>query len=648
MTTSAGPSLRELDDDSFAARYGADRFTASVLGNRMRYIVEHMSTGILRNAFSLILRDWYDFNATITGPPEQNYPMPAVGKSLAAFFGTMSEAVRNVIEEFGPDELRPGDVIIANDPYRVGNHVNDLCFIRPVFFAGRVVSFVTIRAHQIDMGGVVPAGFSATKRNVYETGLALGPVALYRDDEPVHSTFNVILDNARFGAVLLPDIKTIVQSLRLGERLIVESVERYGAEAYLGAIRYAVDASAESMAAALATVPDGLYTATESIDADGVDASIEYRIQLALTKRGDRLEIDFSGTSPQARTSINAAAWDVKCAVVVALKCLIDPTQPYTSGACRNIDMVIPPGTVISAQPPDGAVFLYWEATQPVIRGVLRALADALGERALGGEFGSLSLHNANGVHPNGTPWVGIAQAGGEHGPWGANRHADADSYQSFYMVNSLDPATEAIETDIPTVLLRKEYAIDSAGPGANRGGAAVRKDSLYSVAAEHWSNPLATKTATGLGVNGGRDGGLGAVWLFQPEVARIAERADLLPVDEDIYAGSTPIAGILDPQRKTRSPDGEYFYFASTPIWRTAPGAVFRYQTNGGGGWGDPLTRDPVRVRADVRDEYVSIDGAYRDYGVVITGDPQYDPEGLRVDTEATEQRRAELRAQK
>ncbi|MDN5938484.1 MAG: hypothetical protein L0H83_07450, partial [Salinisphaera sp.] len=135
---------------------------------------------------------------------------------------------------------------------------------------------------------------------------------------------------------------------------------------------------------------------------------------------------------------------------------------------------------------------------------------------------------------------------------------------------------------------------------------------------------------------------------LFQPEVARIAERADLLPVDEDIYAGSTPIAGILDPQRKTRSPDGEYFYFASTPIWRTAPGAVFRYQTNGGGGWGDPLTRDPVRVRADVRDEYVSIDGAYRDYGVVITGDPQYDPEGLRVDTEATEQRRAELRAQK
>jgi N-methylhydantoinase B len=649
VTAGTSASLRELDDEAFAARYDADRFTASVLGNRMRYIVEHMSTGILRNAFSLILRDWYDFNATISGPPEQNYPMPAVGKSLAAFFGTMSEAVRNTIEEFGRDEVRPGDVIVANDPYRVGNHVNDVCFIRPVFRGGRIVSFVSIRAHQLDIGGVVPAGFSATKRNVYETGLVLGPILLYRDDRPVASTFNLILDNARFGAVLLPDIKTIVASLLLGERLILESIDRYGVDAYLGAIRYAVDSSAESMAAALGRLPDGVYTASESIDADGVDASIEYRVRLTATKCGDRMEIDFSGTSPQARTSINAAALDAKCGVVMALKFLIDPTEPYSSGAFRNIDLVLPAGTIISAQPPDGAVFMYWESTQAVIRGLFRALAPALGERAVGGDYGSLSLHNANGVHPDGTPWVGTAKAGGEHGPWGATRHADGDSYQGFYQVNSLDPATEAIETDIPTVVLRKEYVIDSAGPGVNRGGAAARKDSLYPGAAEHWSNPLSTRTATGIGVNGGRDGALGAVWLFHPDVARVADRGDLLPIEEEIieeeiYAQSTPIAGVLDPRRKTLSADGEYFYFASTPVWHTEPGAVFRYQTNGGGGWGDPLARDPQRVCRDVRDEYVSIEGAYRDYGVVVVGDPLRDPEGVRVDFEATVRRRAEV----
>jgi N-methylhydantoinase B len=635
-------AIRDLDDAAFHERYGADRFTAAVLGNRMRYIVEHMSTGILRNAFSLILRDWYDFNATISGPAEQNYPMPAVGKSLAAFFGTMSEAVRNSVEEYGPERLREGDVLISNDPYRVGNHVNDVCFIRPVFHDGRVVSYVSIRAHQLDMGGIVPAGFSATKRNVYETGLVISPTLLYQAGEPVRSTFNLILDNARFGPIILPDIKTINQSLGLGERLIRQSIERYGLDAYLGAIRYAVDSSAESMALALAQVPDGHYTARESIDADGVDASVEYEVVVDVTKVGDRVEIDFSGTSPQARTCINAAALDAKCAVVMALKFLIDPTEPYTSGAFRTIDLVVPPGSVISAVPPDGAVFMYWESTQAIIRGIFRALEQALGERAVGGDYGSLSIHNANGVLPGGMPWVGTAQCGGEHGPWGATRHGDADSYQSFYQVNALDPATEAIESDIPALLLRKEYVIDSAGPGRHRGGAAVRKDTIYTTAAEHWSNPLSTRSATGIGVHGGRAGTQGAVWLFPPEVADLPARGELLGTDPEVYAAAVPVAGVLDPRTKTADPTGQYFYFASTPVWHTEPRSVFRYETNGGGGWGDPYARDPEKVRADVRDEYVSIEGALADYGVVVVGDPQRDPEGVRVDAEATQRHRA------
>ncbi|ODU07606.1 MAG: methylhydantoinase [Pseudonocardia sp. SCN 72-86] len=637
----ANASIRDLDDATFRARYGADRFTASVLGNRMRYIVEHMSTGILRNAFSLILRDWYDFNATISGPPELNYPMPAVGKSLAAFFGTMSEAVRNTVEEFGPSELREGDVLVSNDPYRVGNHVNDVCFIRPVFHESRVVSFVTIRAHQLDMGGIVPAGFSATKKNVYETGLVIAPTLLYRDGKPIRSTFNLILDNARFGAIILPDIKTITQSLALGERLIRQSIDRYGIEAYLGAIRYAVDSSAESMSIALAGVPDGRYSSRESIDADGIDDSVNYEVAVDVTKVGDRMEIDFSGTSPQARTCINAAALDAKCAVVMALKFLIDPTEPYTSGAFRSIDLVIPPGTVVSAVPPDGAVFMYWESTQAIIRGIFRALEQALGERAVGGDYGSLSIHNANGMI-GGVPWVGTAQCGGEHGPWGATRHGDADSYQSFYQVNALDPATEAIESDTPAVLLRKDYVIDSAGPGMHRGGAAVRKDTLYLTEAEHWSNPLSTRTATGIGVNRGRDGSQGAVWLFSPEAADVAGRADLLPTDPAVYANATPVAGVLDPRTHVSDADGQYFYFASTPVWHTEPRSLFRYETNGGGGWGDPFARDPQDVCDDVRDEYVSIAGALADYGVVVVGDPQRDPLGIRVDVEATEQTRA------
>lgn len=642
---STGKRIRDLDDAEFGAVYGTDRFTATVLSSRRRYIVDHMAADLMNNAFSMILRDWYDFVATISGPPDMNYPMPTIGSSLMLFSGTMAEAVRNTIEEFGPENVRPGDVIVANDPYRQGTHVNDVCFIRPVFHKARLVSFIAMRAHQLDMGGIVPAGFSGTKRDVYENGLVIPPVLLYRDDKPVPSTFNFIFDNARFCALLLPDIKTIYQSLLLGERLLKESLDRYGVDTYLGSIQYSCDVSADSMREAIRTkIPDGVYTAVEHVDADGIDQTREYEIQLSITKKGENLEIDLSGTSEQARTCINATVLDAKTAVGMALKMLIEHDTPFTSGVFRTIDLVIPPGTILSATPPNGAVFLYWESTMPLLTAMYRALSAALGSEAIGGDYGSLMIHNGNGVGPDGIPWVTTAQCGGEHGPWGGTKYADGDSYTVEHMLNNIDPATEAIEADVPVVVLRKEYTADTAGPGKNRGGAAVLKDTLWMQDAEHWSMPLHTKSPTGVGVNGGRDGTTQANWVFTPDAYDVVAEQDLLPLDGDIYQRSTPVAGLLDPETKKLSPTGEYHYFASTPIWRTSPRTVFRYQTGGGGGWGDPLGRKPERVLRDVRDEYVTIEGAYHDYGVVIAGDPHSDPEGLRLDAEATSRRRSAM----
>jgi N-methylhydantoinase B len=640
--TDAGVRLKDLDDRAFQERYSADRFTISVLSNRMRYVVEHMCSGLLNNAFSLILRDWYDFAATVSGPPALDYPMSAVSNSLAVFLGTMADGLRNTVEEYGSGNLRPGDLLICNDPYRTGTHVNDVLFVRPVCYNDQLVSFVSLRAHQLDMGGVIPAGFSATKHNVYETGLVIAPQLLYRDDRPIASTFNLIFDNARFGALLLPDMKTIHENLRLGERLLLESIERYGVEAYLGAVRYSCDVSADAMRDAVAQVPDGVFEGSETIDCDGMDDSVEYTIKVRVAKAGENIEVDLSGTSPQARTCINASVLDTKTAVGVSLKYLLDPATPFTSGTYRPIDIVIPAGTFVSATPPDGAVFLYWEGSNPVFLAVFRALASALGERAVGGDYGSLSIHNANGVHSDGTPWVTTAQCGGEHGPWGATRHGDADSYSVFYLANNLDPATEAIEADVPVVVLRKEYVADTAGAGTHRGGAAVLKDTLWLAEAEHWSSPLRTKQTSGFGVYGGQDGAAGAVWLFDKDAFDVEAKRDLLGLENSVYASATPIAGVLDPDTHVRdTKNGRYFYFASNSVWRTKPGAIFRYLTNGGGGWGDPYARDPEQVKESVRDGYLSINGAKRDYGVVVLGDPDNDPEGLRVDAEAT----AELR---
>lgn len=631
-------TLKSLGEEEFHARYGTDRFTAAVLGNRMRYIVEHMCSGLLHNAFSIILRDWYDFVATLSGPPESNYSMPAVSKSMAVFFGTMADAVRNTVLEFGPEKLQPGDVLIANDPYRAGTHVNDICFIRPVFVDGQIVAFVNLRAHQLDMGGAVPGGFSSTKRTSYETGVVISHALLYHDDQPVPSTFNLILDNARFGALLLPDIKTIYQNLLLGERLILESAERYGAGALRGAIDYACDVSADAMSEALRSLPDGVYEGEDGIDADAIADDREYRVRVRATKAGDKIELDFSGSSPQARTSINAGPLDVKMAVGVALKFLVDPTTPFTSGTYRGIDIVIPAGTFVSATPPEGAIFMYFEAASAVVLATLKALQQPAGDRALAGDYCSLSLHNASGTHADGTPWVNIAQCGGEHGPWGATLHGDADSYNVFYISNNMDPATEAIEAEVPAVVMRKEYVADTAGGGYNRGGAAVRKDTLWLTEAEHLTNPLHFKTASGYGVNGGNDGTIGAVWLFD---GADAPPASLVGIGNAVYADATVVAGSVNPGTHAPGEGARYHYFARQQTWPTQANAMFRYLTNGGGGWGDARQRDPERVRDDVRDGYVTIDGAARDYGVVIAGDPARHPEQLTIDQEATDRLR-------
>ena len=636
MTALGAPTvpLRDLDEEEFRRRYRCDRFTATVLGNRFTYIVEHMCSRLLTAAFSPILRDFYDFAATLTGTPAAGYPTPAMSNSILLFTGTMTESVRVAITEYGPDRLEPGDVIVSNDPYRGGTHVNDVLFSRPVFHAGELVGLVNMKAHQLDMGGVVPGGFTLTKSNVYEDGLVLSPRALYKGREPVPETWSLIFDNVRFGEILFPDIESICAELDRGERLLTETVERYGVEAVHGATDYVCDASAERIRFALEAVPDGEWDGEELIDCDALDDTEEYIVRARVIKRGGRAEVDFSGSSRQARTCINTTALDAKTTVGVAFKNLFDPRGRFTSGTMRCVDLLVPPGAGMGALPPNGAVFAYWEQSQTMISAVLRALAQAVGPAAMAGDRGCPDLHNANGLYPDGTPWISAAQVGGEVGPFGANAHGDADSNMLSYQANGLGTAVEAIESGAPVVVLRHEIVPDTAGAGAHRGGASLMRDSLWLQPAEHHLMSIRYKRASGFGVHGGGDGKTGGIWMWEP--AGDGE-ARVPGPGRDSYGDSTPVAGMLDPETNEPSRDGRYLYPYRVPSWHTAPLAVLRYVNNGGGGWGDPFQRDPELVKRDVRDGYVTMEGAARDYGVAVVGDPDEDPEGLVVDDDET-----------
>ncbi len=637
-------ALRDLSDRDFAARYGVDRFTATVLANRLRYVTQHMATGLLQRAFSPIISTGYDFATAIFGPPSSQYAMPAVNNGLLAFLGTLPDAVRNAVEEFGPDRLGQGDLLICNDPSRVGNHVNDLLLVRPTFFSEELAGFVAMRAHQLDMGGVVPAGFGASKRNVYENGIVLAPQLLFQADAPVPSTFSLIFDNARFAAMLMPDLHTMNQCCALGERLLVESLERYGREAWDGTIAYCIDSGAETMAEAIRSLPDGDYDGESSIDCDGIDADEEYQLRIRIIKRGDRIEGDLSGSSRQARTCINGSSMDAKTAVSVGLKMLVDPQTPFTSGSFRHIDVVVPPGTIMSALPPDGAIFFYWEVESAVIAAMLSALANALDREAIAGDHGSLLLHNANGVRADGTPWASVAECGGEHGARGATRSGDGDGYRPQYLLNHMSPPIEAVEVTAPAMILRREYLPDTGGAGAHRGGPGYLKDVLWRTPGDHFVMPLRFRRPPGVGVRGGGDGVVGGIWQLDNDAVDGSEGA-LAPSTREAFTAAFPVAGVLDPESHLPDQSGEFVYHGRIPQWTTDAGQMFRYWTSAGGGWGNPLERDPERVKRDVRDGYVSIDGALRDYGVVVRGDPDLHPERLELDLEQTRTERESRR---
>jgi N-methylhydantoinase B len=244
---------------------------------------------------------------------------------------------------------------------------------------------------------------------------------------------------------------------------------------------------------------------------------------------------------------------------------------------------------------------------------------------------------------PDGTPWMSAAQLGGEIGGFGANQYGDADSQVLSYMANGIAPAIEAVEAEVPAIVLRHEIVPDTAGAGVHRGGASIMRDTLWMEPAQHYLMTMRYKRPTGFGVNGGADGVNGGVWMWEHGEG---EFPGISTTDPAAYAEATVLSGKIDPDTQLPDHDGEYQWYLRQPFWDTGHQTMMRYRTNAGGGWGDPLDRDPEKVKRDVRDEYVTVGGAARDYGVVISGDPQNDPEGLVLDPEATEKLRADMRS--
>jgi len=605
-----------------------DPVTNEIIRNAFIATVRQCGRIILRSSFSPIIRDAFDFCVTLVAPPQPpdlDLDVVAMNESLAHFSGVMPFLVRNLVWEYGADNLEDGDLLALNNPYKGGNHIYDNCFFKPVFYEGRIIGALAVKAHLMDMGGISAGGYSVTKRSIWEEGVVISGIPVYKRNEPYVPGFDLYFDNSRQPDNMLADIQACFNSCRFGERRLIALVQKYGVGTVHSAMRYTLDMGDRSMRAGLARLQDGIFQGEDGLDSDGLDDG-PYRVRCRIEKRGETVEVDFSGSTRQAATSINCSAYDTANGVYTALKVLFDPANPNNSGAYRSVDVVIPEGTFLSALPP-APTTMYFDAAEAVFNAVVKALLPGVGEHGFGGHFGTnMGLLYSGPVE--GSPERIYVAPFFCLGPFGASRDGDGEPFVSMSQQNIMDMSVEAIEDDYPIIVLRKEFVCDSGGPGTFRGGPATRWDRALVEDAE--CTPLFLhQRILPWGAMGGHVGRSGGAWqgLSDDPLRWMKEpiRAEQLVPISGYQEGSTNASG--------RDHSGGKWVSAVKHINPAKAGTLVRVSTPGGGGYGNPFAREPSAVLRDVRDGFVSVEGAERDYGVRIYGDSTADPEGLAID---------------
>ncbi len=604
-----------------------DPITLEVLRNALVSIVGHMETSLYRTAFSVTARDFHDSACGIFRPPERGLDLVAAAAGVPCLAVVTHHGLRENLLEFGAENLLPGDELVFNDPYRGGNHAPDVVLARPVFDEQGMVAVCAARTHWVDVGGVAmgswPVG-GTVETIQQETSLRLPPMLLYRQGQPVKSTHSLILDATRAPLLVRGDMGAQHTANLTGEREILARVRRYGRDALFAAMDYALDYGEARARAALRAVPDGEYEAEDTLDDDGVE-DMPVRVRCRLTVRGDSAELDFSGTSRQtAGNSSTPWAMAASCAHL-SLMSLLDPTIPSNGGSLRPLDLILPPGTLVHALPYHACADGNATAGARIFSVVLQVVGMALPERAAGDFTSSSSMATFAGLEDPrpgraGMPWIHWM---GVFSGWGATRRSDGHSYSLVPLSNCVDPPIESIEQDAPVLVVQREFTPDSGGPGEHRGGLGTTYE-IGLLASAFASSSCDRVRRAGFGANGGRASH--RTYVFETGGLERAVRGESDP-------RARPLVGLFREGDGTRFRTGKFF---GHPI---AAGQTWRSHHPGGGGWGDPLRRDPERVRADVEAGLVTRMGAERDYGVVLS-------DGLAVDAAASESLRRRLAA--
>jgi N-methylhydantoinase B len=560
-----------------ATGIAGDRMAVEIVAHRLQAAAEEMMATLVRTAYSPNIKERRDCSVGIFDAKGQLLALTAIAPlHLSSLLGLVDHVTRR----FPLETLRPGDGILANDPYNGGgSHLPDLTIATPVFADGQVIAFVCNIAHHSDVGGRVPGSESADCTSIFQEGLRLPPVRLVQGGAVLQDIVEIVLLNSRTPREREGDLKAQVATNATGVRRMEELVARFGRDATLAAFD-AILAHGEARArAAIAALPQGSWSNEEIIDNDGL-AAAALRACVTVTAAGDTLRFDFSGTDPQMRGARNMVLGATLSCVYYAVKALVDPDLPPNAGTFRPIEVIAPPGSLLNATPP-AAVGDRSSLGNVVGDLIFGAFAQAVPERIMAG-CGPLSAMTFSGVDPrSGRYFVDYETYAGAAG---AQHDQDGKDAVRVHISGAANLPVEAAEHEYPLAVLRYELIADSGGAGTFRGGLGTRRDVLLFAEEGRLVGRALRQVVAPRGHGGGHDGTRGR-FVLRPD----GDMSERLPAS-----------------------------FSDLPI---AAGEVVRIETSAGAGFGDPARRDPDLVLADVRDGKVSATAARELYRVALHG---------------------------
>jgi N-methylhydantoinase B len=553
-----------------------DPVRLELVKNGIGTVVDEMVLTVVRIAYSSILKDTMDLSSAFC---DRQGRMIAQGLSLPLHLGSIPDAMEAVLREYG-DDFAPGDVVILNDPYLGGMHLPDIFMFKPVFVGHHLLGFAVLVAHHNDMGGRVPGSSAADSTEIFQEGLRIPIVKLYRHGVRDETILKFIGLNVRLPEVVLGDIQAQLAACRMCERGMIELAERYGIaelERYFGAL---LDYSEIAARRTIAAMPDGVYRFRDHLDDDGVHLDAPVPIQVAIEIRDDTLTVDFADSAAQVAGAINCTLSFAKSAVYFAVRAIMDADVPNNAGFVRPITVKAEPGTIVNPRPP-GAVAARGVTGFRVIDALFGALAEAVPERVRAAGEGGTTSYSIAGYDAQGNYRM-FREA--IMGNWGGGFGHDGLDGAANPACNIGNAPVEVVETQAPITVERYELVPDSGGPGRWRGGLAVLRQLRYRGESATLQLRSDRRRHPPYGVKGGRPGA--------PSQNLLLENGRTLPLPTKFVR---PFRG----------------------------GQALRHVTAGAGGYEHPFTREPDRVLADVRNGKVSVEAAARDYGVVVAGPP-------------------------